>query len=145
MIDIHLPFAALTLLQEASGEPLEGQQAVAHVLVNRVKDGRWGTTLGEVCSSQYKGSFQFSGWARNDPNRERAFRTSPLDPLLQALAGLVQAALDGEADPTGGATHYFAMSMPSPPAWVAGNPANGTPPATYCGQFGHQRFYRNVR
>lgn len=46
-----------TLAQEVRGEPLDGQKAVAHVLINRVKDGRWGKSLASVCL--WKG--QFSG------------------------------------------------------------------------------------
>ena len=33
---------------EARGEPDEGQQAVAQVVLNRLKDGTWGDTLSEV-------------------------------------------------------------------------------------------------
>ncbi len=39
-------------------------------------------------------------------------------------------------DPTGGATHYYATTMPRPPAWVKG--------ATFTVQIGAHRFYRNV-
>ncbi len=41
--------AARTLYGEARGEPEEGRRAVAHVFVNRYRDGRWGGSLGEVC------------------------------------------------------------------------------------------------
>lgn len=131
-MDWSLGTAARTLYQEARGETLPGQQAVAHVLVNRMKDGRWGKTLGEVCLWH----MQFSGWRNVDPNFPVSCRLSDDEPVLIALASLIQEALDGAPDPTGAATHYYAISIKAP-AWVAG--------ATFCGQFGNQRFFKDVK
>lgn len=132
-MDWNLCTAARTLFQEARGEPLDGQEAVAHVLVNRLHTGRWGHSLGEVCLWYA----QFSGWLRppHDPNFSPACRLPDTDPQLQSFAALIQAALDGKPDPTGQATHYFAKAIPAPP-WTQG--------ATFCGQFGHQLFYKSV-
>ena len=135
MMDWNLGTAARTLWQEARGEPIEGQRAVAHVLVNRRISGRWGNTFGEVCFSEFHGIFQFSGWDRNDPNRVAAFRLSDDDPALTSLANLIAAADGGEPDSTNGATHYFASSI-APPDWVKG--------AVFCGKFGNQLFYKGV-
>lgn len=132
----NLGTAARTLWQEARGEPLAGQKAVAHVLVNRLRLGKWGQSLDEVCRSEFKGIHQFSGWNRDDPNRTAASRLPDGDPTLSALTGLIQAALSGEPDPTGGATHYYAETI-SAPVWTAG--------ATLCGRFGNQLFWKNVR
>jgi nitrate/nitrite transporter NarK len=41
-----------------------------------------------------------------------------------------------EPDITNGATHYFANSLKTSPVWALS--------ATYCGTFGHQRFYKNA-
>jgi hypothetical protein len=60
-----LEIAARTVWQEARGEPEEGQRAVAHVIVNRLRDGRWGKSLASVCLADR----QFSGWNNSDPNR----------------------------------------------------------------------------
>ena len=136
MMNWNLGTAARTLWQEARGEPIEGQRAVAHVLVNRRNSGRWGDTFSEVCFSEFHGVFQFSGWDRNDPNRVLAFRLPDDAPSLAALAALVQAADGGEPDPTGGATHYFAKSI-APPFWAKD--------ATPCGQFGNQLFFTGVK
>jgi N-acetylmuramoyl-L-alanine amidase len=125
--------AARTLWQEARGEPLEGQRAVAHVLVNRLKSGRWGSTLAMVCLSP----LQFSGWNLHDPNRMAAAALPDDDPTLVALGAVLQAAVDGEPDPTGGAMWYYAHSMATPPAWIQG--------ATFCGRFGNQLFYKDVK
>lgn len=127
--------ASRTLWQECRGEPIEGQKAVAAVLLNRVKDGRWGKTLAEVCLSEYKGIYQFSGWARSDPNRIKAMRLSDVDPELLA----VYAILDQQrrsTDFTGGAMWYYAVSMPKAPIWTLG--------AKFCGQWGAQKFWRGV-
>ena len=56
--------AARTLYGEARAEPEEGQRAVARVLVNRMRDGRWGKNLWSVCLWP----FQFSCWLPRDPN-----------------------------------------------------------------------------
>lgn len=147
--DWNIATAARTLWQEARGEPLSGQQAVAHVIVNRLKDGRWGNTLGSVClwHAAFSGWFSprlVGGKAVHDPNFAAACSLANDDVLLTSLAGLIGAAMGGAPDPTGGATHYFAKGTPQPD-WVGGDPANGVPAAYFCGQFGGQLFYKNVK
>lgn len=128
-----------TLWQEARGEPAEGQRAVAHVLVNRLRSGKWGKTLAEVCLSP----LQFSGWNARDPNRMAAARVPDNDPLLAVLARMLTDALNScDADPTDGAMFYYAPSGCSEPAWVRGDPAHNVPPMTFCGKFGEQLFYK---
>lgn len=126
--------AARTLCQEVRGEPLEGQDAVAHVLKNRVASGRWGKTLASVCL--WRG--QFSGWyVPSDPNFAYACSLSESDPTLIHMLSVMQAALNRADDPTGGATHYVNLSsVPQPPAWVDG--------ATLTTKIGHHTFYRGV-
>jgi spore germination cell wall hydrolase CwlJ-like protein len=123
--------AARTLWQECRGESPEGRQAVAHVLWNRVRSGRWGKTLASVCLWR----MQFSGWLPSDPNFEASCALADDDPVLLEMIGIIRAAAT-EPDPTNGATHYYALSMKVPPAWAAG--------ATLCGIFGHQRFFKDV-
>ena len=120
--------AARTLWQEARGEPLEGQKAIW----NRLRARRWGTTLASVCL--WTG--QFSGWRSSDPNFAVACALQDDDADLLRLSQIMLAAEDAE-DPTGGATHYFSPSMRTSPLWSLN--------ATYCGTFGRQRFYKNVR
>lgn len=137
--------AARTWWQECRNEPEDGQRAVAHAIVNRKKTGRWGSTLAEVCFSEWHGIHQFSGWNRTDKNRIPALQLADDDPLLLKGAAMIQAALDGEADPTGGATHYYNPDVVDEPVWVRGDPSVGTPPAIPCGKFGHQLFFKGVR
>jgi N-acetylmuramoyl-L-alanine amidase len=48
MIEAAILCLATTLYHEARGEPLDGQLAVAEVILNRVEDPRWPSTVCEV-------------------------------------------------------------------------------------------------
>lgn len=65
----ELPFQreifARTLFGEARGEGMEGQSAVGEVILNRLADDRWPSTLAGVCLQPW----QFSCWNDKDPNR----------------------------------------------------------------------------
>jgi N-acetylmuramoyl-L-alanine amidase len=125
--------AARTLWQEARGEPLIDQQAVAHVIWNRVRSGRWGHTLASVCLWHD----QFSGWRSIDPNFQAACGLADDDAALKDLMAIIAEA-QYATDPTGGATHYYAPhGVVQTPTWVHG--------ATPCGQFGSQLFFKDVK
>lgn len=120
-----------TLAQEVRGEPLEGQKAVAHVILNRLKDGRWGKSLASVCL--WRG--QFSGWYMpRDPNFAYACSLRDDDQVLMKMA-IAWTKARIEPDFTDGATHYVNLSIVEP-AWVKG--------ATFCGKFGAHSFYKGV-
>lgn len=128
--------AARTLAQEARGEPIEGQTAVAHVLKNRLASGRWGESLASVCLWHA----QFSGWwcprgvpVYYDPNFAYACNLDDNDSTLSHMMSVMQAAMDSTTDPTGGALFYHASNMAVPPLWAS--------KMRFCGQFGHQTFY----
>ncbi len=132
--------AARTLAQEARGEPLEGQQAVAWTMRNRLETGRWGKSLSSVCLWHA----QYSGWwcprgkpSYHDPNFAYACGLVEDDPVLVKMRGVVNTVLaaPAESDPTQGATHYYATSIPEPD-WVAR--------ATFTVQIGHHRFFKGV-
>lgn len=133
---------ARTLYGESRGESVAGQQAVAWVIRNRVdaqlrRDGKpdwWGEGYNGVCRAPY----QFSCWNRNDPNFPFLSGAKPIpERMFNALKAVAMTVIRGEVpDPTGGATHYYATTMPRPPAWVKG--------ATFTVQIGAHRFYRNV-
>lgn len=126
-----LQIGARTVWAEARGEPEAGQRAVAHVLVNRLRSHRWGPTLASVCVAR----LQFSCWNDSDPNRTQLVSLSETDPSIVKFAGYIQEALSGvDPDPTEGALHYYALSIPEP-EWAKGKPFT---------QFGNQRFVRNV-
>lgn len=125
--------AGRTLAQEARGEPPEGQQAVAWVLKNRMATGRWGHSLSSVCLWRA----QFSGWyIPSDPNFAYACGLQDGDPMLTHMRQLMQSVMAAPHDPTGGALFYYAVSI-SPPPWVD--------ETKFCGQWGHQRFYRGTK
>jgi N-acetylmuramoyl-L-alanine amidase len=112
---------ARTLWGEARGESLAGQIAVAWTIRNRVNDGKakswWGEGYAGVCQKPY----QFSCWNRNDPNYAylNGVKQIPFRELAQVrIAG--DQVIDGKMpDPTGGATHYYAIAMKNPPAWAS--------------------------
>jgi spore germination cell wall hydrolase CwlJ-like protein len=129
---------ARTLWGEARGESLAGQIAVAWAIRNRVNDGKdkswWGEGYAGVCQKPY----QFSCWNRNDPNFAylSGVKPIPFRELAQARIAADQV-IDGKVpDPTDGATHYYALSMPKPPAWVKG--------ATLTLILGQHKFYKDV-
>lgn len=131
MTDFPAEIAARTVWMEARGQGDEGMRAVAHVIVNRLDTERWGVTFALVCLAP----FQFSCWNTADPNRKAMAALDDDDPALQKCRDFIEAALDGEDDPTKGSTHYYATSI-TPPAWVHG--------ATFQVQIGRHVFYSNV-
>lgn len=127
--------AARTLCQEVRGEPLEGQQAVAYVLKNRLADGRWGTSLASVCLWHA----QFSGWwsprgtpSAHDPNFSYACNLADDDATLSHMRSVLQAAMDGQVDLTNGALFYYSNII-AEPAWAAAMKPRG--------KFGRQFFF----
>lgn len=121
--------AARTLWQEARGEPYEGQRAVAHVLLNRLKDGRWGKNLASVCLYP----LQFSGWNAHDPNRRAVAALEDNDSELLSLLSILDHA-QGEIDPTEGAMFYYAPAIVGEPSWAKD--------MIFCGKFGSQMFFK---
>lgn len=110
-----------TVAFEAGSEADEGKVAVAHVILNRKRTGRWGDTVKDVVMHPW----QFEPWMTKRREMERLSRT---DPLYQSAARIVDAVLKGEkADPTAGATHFLnpdivrARRGGSLPAWANGS------------------------
>lgn len=133
---------ARTLWGEARGEDLIGQIAVAWTIRNRVEmdlhyDGKpdwWGEGYAGVCLKPW----QFSCWNRNDPNYSylSGAKPTPFREFAQARIAADQV-IDGKVpDPTGGATHYYATTMPKPPTWAKG--------AKQTLKLGHHVFFKDV-
>lgn len=128
---------ARTLYGEARGEPVRGKEAIAAVIINRVKRAEargwywWGNTIQEVCLRPW----QFSCWNAGDPNRKKieAVRTGNrgFDSCLRIARRAVAQVL---ADPTDGATHYHTTAITPP--W-----AKGREPSV---RIGNHLFYNNV-
>ncbi len=109
-----------TIAFEAGEEPDEGKAAVAHVVLNRERSGRWGSTIKEVVTRPW----QFEPWMTR---RKEIGRLSPLDPLYRDAARIADAVLSGEIpDPTAGATHFLNPTIVrkrrggSLPSWAQG-------------------------
>ena len=100
---------ALNIYHEARGEPLDGQVAVAQVVMNRVGDAEF---PGQVCEVVREGGewprdrCQFSWWCdgRVDKPDDLAAWTGSRDLARRILAGSVD-------DPTGGALWYHADTV----------------------------------
>lgn len=129
---------ARTIYGEARGEPVRGKEAVAAVVMNRVRRARiaggsywWGGSVDEVCRRPW----QFSCWNTGDPNRAKIEAVGDDNRVFQSCQRIARRALAGTlADPTEGATHYHAKSV-NPP-W-----ARGKAPAA---EIGNHLFYSNV-
>lgn len=123
-------------LGRGQGEGLRGLQAVAQVIINRVKIGGWyGKTIADVILKPW----QFSCHNENDPNREKM-----LDPLkhgswavwLACLQVADQAMKDELPDLVDGATHYFTTGI-TPPKWAER--------MTYIRTLGNHKFYKELK
>ncbi len=113
MTEDQADYLARTIYGEARGEGLRGMQAVANVVMNRVKAASWyGASVKDVCLKPY----QFSCWNENDPNRAKILAATPVQ-LAQARNIAEQAIAGTLPDITGGATHYHAKSVN--PYWAA--------------------------
>ena len=135
--DPEVELLARTLYGEARGETVRGKEAVACVIVNRVKRARerggywWGDTLGQVCSKPW----QFSCWNEGDPNRQKITSVTPENRVFQSCIRIARRAAGGAIDDiTGGATHYHSKAV-NPP-W-----AREKAPTV---EIGRHLFYANI-
>lgn len=107
--ETEIMYLAKTIWGEARGESVKGQQAVANVIMNRVKKGGWyGATVEEVVLKPY----QFSCWNDTDPNFEKLQNLQANDPQLAGALQIAKKAYYGQLeDITGGAINYHAKSV----------------------------------
>ena len=90
-----------TIVFEGSGETEVGKIAIAYVVLNRKKSGRWGDSIEDVVTSPW----QFEPWMTR---REAIKKLSTTDPRYEDAARIADEALMGAvADPTEGATHFL--------------------------------------
>lgn len=90
-----------TVIGESRGEPLEGQAAVAHVILNRALQGKFGgSTIRDVVMAPK----QFEPWSTR---KDELMAISPDSKVYQETGALVDSILAGKVpDVTGGATHF---------------------------------------
>jgi spore germination cell wall hydrolase CwlJ-like protein len=110
-----------TIVFEASGETEIGKAAVAHVILNRKKNGRWGDEIRDVVTHPW----QFEPWMTR---KDEIKKLSLNDPNYLEAAKIADAVLAGHIpDPTAGATHFLNPVVVrkrrggSLPSWADGN------------------------
>ncbi len=128
---------ARTIYGEARGETVRGKEAVAAVVVNRVRRSRqrdgywWGDDIAQVCLKPW----QFSCWNPDDPNLSRIIAVGIENRTFQSCIRIARRAATGAlTDPTGGATHYHGRA--ANPPW-----ARGKAP---CAEIGRHLFYADI-
>ena len=120
--DLAVDVLARTIWGEARAESPEGMEAVACVVLNRVKVAQarggkywWGNDIISVCQKPY----QFSCWNRSDPNYRKLVDVSARDKKFVTCQRIARRAVAGALqDKTGGATHYHADYIT--PFWAEG-------------------------
>lgn len=111
---------ALTLWGEAAGRPVRAIEALAALVMNRVRAQvpHWGLGVAGVC----RAPFQFPCWNRNHPRHAALREVPPGDAALAICRRIAARALAGALpDPTGGATHVHDAAVL--PGWALGRPA----------------------
>lgn len=136
----------LTLHHEAGGEGRQGMVAVGAVILNRAAWGQAGGPYGATVRDVCLWPAQFSCWRPvGGPENfgalvlnANAIRAGRRPTALRRADEIAGALLDGAADPTGGADHYYAPAAMKPagrvPSWAVGR----APTAV----LGRHRFYR---
>ena len=109
-----------TIVFEAADEPDEGKAAVAYVILNRKRSGRWGDNIKDVVTRPW----QFEPWMTRRREMEKFAQD---DARYQSAARIADAVLTGEMpDPTAGATHFLNPTIVrqrrggSLPSWARG-------------------------
>lgn len=133
----EIDLLARTIYGEARGEPVRGKEAVAAVILNRVRRARqrrgywWGDCIESVCTKPW----QFSCWNDGDPNREKLLKVNGGNTVFKTCQRVARRAVAGTMkDPTKGATHYHTLNVTPP--WANGRVA--------CVIIGRHRFYNDV-
>jgi len=99
---------AKTIWAEARGEPLEGQIAVANVILNRARQGGWwGDDVAGVCCKPK----QFSCWNESDPNRAKMDGLELQDMAFTRAVSVASGRLGGD-DMADGRHHRGCYALP---------------------------------
>lgn len=110
-----------TIIGEAADQPEEGQAGVAHVIMNRLRSGRHGSSPSDVVLARG----QFEPW---QTRARELMGISPQSRQYQRMGDLVDRVAGGEhEDPTNGATHFLEEAIVrrrrggSLPSWASGD------------------------
>jgi len=125
---------ARTLWGEARGETKAGREAIASVILNRLKKNkpsRFGGTIEEVCQKPS----QFSCWNADDPNLPKLKKVDTSNPVFAECVAIAENAVQGLlADSVIGADHYHTAGVS--PAWSRGK--------VPCITIGNHLFFNNI-
>ncbi len=120
--ELSIDVLARTIWGEARGEGSTGMQAVACVILNRVKIARkmagywWGKDIIDVCQKPY----QFSCWNKSDPNFKVILDIDQTNLEFNTAMRIARRAVHNVlTDITRGATHYHAAGIS--PFWSKNN------------------------
>lgn len=128
-----------TIAGEAGRESDAGQAAVAHVIMNRVADPRWGDNPAEV-SLQLK---QFSAWNSGVGGNNLPTKIEEGSAEYERIGRIVDGVSAGQIpDVTGGATHYYSPKGMEQHV-AAGEQTNSVP--TWLGRESQARGHQNVQ
>lgn len=109
----EIDLIARTVFGEARGEKsLQSLQAIAHVILNRVKHPHWPQSIQAVIFQKN----QFSCWNEADPNYYAIQSVTFHNPDFRKAYQATLMALVSQADITHGANHYHARWVN--PAWA---------------------------
>jgi spore germination cell wall hydrolase CwlJ-like protein len=90
-----------TIVFEGSGETEIGKVAIAYVVLNRKRSGRWGNSIEDVVTSPW----QFEPWMTR---RDAMKKLATTDPRYKDAARIADEVLMGNvSDPTEGATYFL--------------------------------------
>lgn len=119
--EMEIDVLARTLWGEARSEGEKGMEAVAAVVLNRVRVARvkggywWGGDIIRVCQKPY----QFSCWNRSDPSYKKLQAVTAKNSYFAMALQISRCAVSGTLkDLTGSATHYHADYVS--PYWAKG-------------------------
>lgn len=125
-----------TLVGEAEFKDIDDAQAIANVIVNRIRLPNWPDSAAEVCLQPW----QFSCWNKADPQRSRILAMDKGNSWFLSCLGIARQALDGTlVDQTGRATHYWATYIQEP-RWAKGKTPSYSNTA---GKYTHH-FYNDI-
>ena len=123
---------ARTLWGEARGETKAGREAIASVILNRLKKpSRFGKSIEEVCLKPA----QFSCWNDGDPNLPKLKKVDKSNPIFAECIAIAENAVQGLlADLVISADHYHTTGVS--PAWSQGKMP--------CITIGNHLFFNNI-
>jgi spore germination cell wall hydrolase CwlJ-like protein len=99
---------ARTMLGEAANQPLEGQEAVGHVIMNRLKSGRYGSSVPDVLFAPK----QFTPWMTR---RDELMAIPTTSPRYQQALDIAKSVGRGlRPDLTGGALNFANYAAADP-------------------------------